>query len=391
MVSLEQQILQNPGKAVSTARDLNLPIEIIDAMNLRIPGPTPLPDAVLKAHGRQISDHRGAASQAMINKIVTLVKAMAGTTGDVYLTSSSGWGAVESILINTVSHGDKVLALTAGHFGDQFGSIAKTLGADVERLSFPDGYIVDPDAVAAHLKLNKGYKAVLLGHNESYTGVLNPLKDIAKAVRASSDALLLVDSVSGLGGVETQMDAWGVDAMASASQKALMGAPGLGVVVVGERAWQASLQCNNPRYYWDWKQYHEAMKHHTTPSTTALTVIYGLDVAADMINAEGLPAVYARHARVAAFTRDRITSLGLKLFAQPNGYSPTLTAVAMPEGVDGEKVRELAREHGVEFGSSWGRLMGKIIRIGHMGMTSEADIDDATEALGDVVAQLRKA
>jgi aspartate aminotransferase-like enzyme len=359
-------------------------------MNLRIPGPTPLPENILRAHGQQIDDHRGARSQGMIKRIVTLIKQMAGTQGDVFLSSSSGWGAMEGILVNTVSPGDKVLCLGAGHFGETFGKIAAVFGADVAHQTFRDGGIIEPDAVAATLKTMRNLKAVLMTHNESFTGVIHPLKEIAAAVRANSDALLLVDSVSALGAVETQMDTWGIDAIGSASQKALMGAPGLGVMVVGERAWQAGTQCKNPRYYWDWKIYRDNMANWTTPSTTALTVIYGLAEAADMINKEGLANVYARHERVAAFTRARVQALGLDLFAEPRGYSPTLTAVTMPDGVNGEEVRVQGRAHGVEFGSSWGRLQGKIIRIGHMGMTTEAEIDDAMEALGDVVASLRK-
>jgi aspartate aminotransferase-like enzyme len=359
-------------------------------MNLRIPGPTPLPAEILAAHGQQIIDHRGLQAQTMIRNIVNLIKNMAGTSGDVYLMTSSGWGGVESILVNTVSPGEKVLTVSAGHFGEVFGKIATQFGAHVENLAFPDGSVLDPDVISAKLKTMSDVKAVLITHNESYTGVLHPLKEIAAAVRANSNAMLFVDAVSSLGAVETKMDEWGVDAISTASQKALMGAPGLSLVAVGERAWQASLQCKNPRYYWDWRNYHENMKGWTTPSTTALTVIYGLAKSAEMIEAEGFANVYARHERVASFTRQRILSLGLELFAKPNGYSPTLTAVKMPDGINSDEVRSTAREHGVEFGASWGRLQGKILRIGHMGMTTETDIDDACEVLGDVIALLRR-
>ena len=358
-------------------------------MNLRIPGPTPLPDEILAAHGRQIIDHRGTESQAMIKTITSLIKRMAGTPGDVFLMTSSGWGGVESILVNTISPGEQVLALTAGHFGDVFGKMATTFGANVTYLQFPDGHTIDPDAVSAKLHSMHDVKAVVMTHNESFTGAINPLQAIASSVRANSDALLFVDSVSALGAVETNMNEWGVDALSTASQKALMGAPGLALVAVGERAWAAHTKCKNPRYYWDWNTYRDNMKMYTTPSTTALTVIYGLARAAELIEHEGLPSVYARHERVAAFTRERVRALGLELFARPNGYSPTLTAVAMPDGVNSDDVRTLARAGGVEFGSSWGRLQGKILRIGHMGQTSEADIDDAIEVLGDVLQQLK--
>ena len=360
-------------------------------MNLRLPGPTPLPQPVLDAMHRQIINHRGAESQALVKTVVTTLQALCGTTGEVYLMTSSGWGGIESAVLNTIAPGDKVLCASAGYFGEQFGEIARTFGADVDMLSFPDGEIINPDAVAIKLRTMKDVKdvkAVLVTHNESFTGVAHPLKEIAAAVRANSDALLHVDAVSATGAIDTQMDAWGIDTICTASQKALMGSPGVSLIAVSERAWQASTQCKNPRYYFDWKPYHEHFADYSVPTTAALTVIYGLVAAAEMMLAEGIPHVYARHERVAAFTRERVRGLGLDLFAEANGYSPTLTAVRMPAGIDGDAVRTLAREQGVEFGGSWDRLQGKIIRIGHMGMTSEADIDEAVEVLGDVMAQL---
>jgi aspartate aminotransferase-like enzyme len=359
-------------------------------MNLRLPGPTPLPQPVLDAMHRQIINHRGEESQQLIKTICTTLQRLCNATGDVYLMTASGWGGVESAIVNTLEAGDKVLCLSAGYFGEQFGEIARTYGADVELLTFPDGAIIDPDAVALKLRSMQQVKAVLVTHNESYTGVAHPLKEIAQAVRAHSNALLHVDAVSATGAIETHMDAWGIDTLCTASQKALMGPPGMSLVAVSERAWQASTQCKTPRYYYNWKPYHEHFQKYEIPTTAAITVIYGLAAAAELMLAEGIPNVYARHERVAAFTRERVRALGLELFAQANGYSPALTAVCMPEGISSDDVRTLAREQGVEFGGSWARLQGKILRIGHMGQTSEVDIDEAVEVLGDVVAQLHK-
>ena len=348
-----------------------------------------MPQIVLDAMHRQIINHRGAESQMLVKTICTTLQALCGTTGDVYLMTASGWGGVESAIVNTISPGDKVLCASAGYFGEQFGNIARTFGADVTLLTFPDGAIIDPDAVAAKLRAMRNVKAVLMTHNESFTGVAHPLRDIAAAVRANSDALLHVDAVSATGAMEAQMDAWGIDTICTASQKALMGPPGMALIAVSERAWQTSTQCKTPRYYYDWKPYREHFKSYTTPTTAALTIIYGLAAAAELILAEGIPNVYARHENIAAFTRERVLSLGqgLGLFADANGYSPTLTAVRMPDGLDSEIVRTMAREHGVEFGASWGRLQGRIIRIGHMGMTSTNDIDHAVNVLGNVIAQ----
>ena len=358
-------------------------------MNLRIPGPTPLPQPILDAMHRQIINPRGEETPILIKTICTTLQALCGTSGEIYLMTASGWGGVESALLNTVSPGDTVLCLSAGYFGEKFGDIARIFGATVEGLTFPDGAIIDPDAVATKLRSMRDVKAVLVTQNESYTGVMHPLKEIAAAVRANSNALLHVDAVSATGAMDTQMDDWGVDTICTASQKALMGSPGLALVAVSDRARQISTQCKNPRFYFDWQPYHEHYKDYSTPTTAAMTIIYGLAAAAEMIQSEGIPNVYARHERVAAFTRDRVRGLGLTLFAEPNGYSPALTAVQMPEGISSDDVRLLARQHGVEFGASWSRLQGKILRIGHMGMTTEADIDEAVEVLGDVVAQLQ--
>ena len=357
-------------------------------MNLRLPGPTPLPQSILDAMHRQIINHRGEESQALIKKISTTLQALCGTSGEVYLMTASGWGGVESAVVNTISPGDKVLCASAGYFGEQFGEIARMYGADVEMLTFPDGAIIDPDDVAAKLRLMTDVKAVLITHNESFTGVAHPLKEIAAAVRAHSDALLHVDAVSATGAMPTQMDDWGIDTICTASQKALMGPPGLSLVAVSARAWQVSTECKTPRYYYNWKPYHEHYARYEVPTTAALTIIYGLAAAADLMLAEGIPNVYARHERIAAFTRERVRGLGLALFANANGYSPTLTAIRMPDGINSDEVRAIAREQGVEFGASWSRLQGKVLRIGHMGQTSEADIDDAVEVLGDVIAQL---
>lgn len=359
-------------------------------MNLRIPGPTPLPQPVLDSMSRQIINHRGAESLALIGAVTAALRQICGTAGDVYLMSGSGWTGIESAIVNTLSAGDKVLCLSAGNFGEHFGELATRFGCDVETQTFPDGAIIDPIDVAAKLKTMKDVKAVLITHNESFTGVLHPLKELAEVVHAHSDALIHVDAVSATGGVDTQMDAWGIDTICTASQKALMASPGMAVVAVSERAFQTGLLNKNPRYVLDWRLYRESLKNSMTPSTTSMTVLYGLATAMEMILAEGIANVYARHERVAAFTRERIRALGmgLTLFAEPRGYSPTLTAVGMPAGVSSDEVRNRARDQGVEFGASWYRLQGKIIRIGHMGMTTEADIDHAIEVLGDVMAGL---
>ena len=358
-------------------------------MNFRLPGPTALHPHVLAAMQKSMIDHRGAESVRMVRRLVALYQQILGTTQDVYMMTSSGWGGVESLLVNTIAAGDRVLNVSAGFFGEKFGAMAQAFGAEVESLRFADGYIIEAQAVAAKLRSMSDVKAVLLTQNESYTGVLHPLGEIARAIRENSDALILVDAVSASGATETRMDEWGIDGLATASQKALMGPPGMGIFAVSERAWQAYARTKTPRVYFDWGPYKEHLNMGTVPSTAALPVLYALNAAADLIEAEGLANVYARHERIAAFTRACVAKMGLKVLSQPNAHSPALTAVLMPEGVNGDKVRATMNEMDVAVGGSWGRLQGKIIRIGHMGAVTEADIDDAMEVLGDAIAKNR--
>lgn len=358
-------------------------------MNFRLPGPTALHPHVLAAMQHPMIDHRGTESVGMMRRLVALYQQILGTSQDVYMVTSSGWGGVESLLINTIATGDLVLNISAGFFGERFGAMAQTYGAKVESLQFPDGHIIEAQAVAEKLRGMKDVKAVLLTQNESYTGVLHPLGDITRAIREHSDALILVDAVSASGAVETRMDEWGIDGIATASQKALMGPPGMGIFAVSPRAWQAYARATTPRVYFDWAIFREHLKLGTVPSTAALPVLFALNAAADLIEQEGLANVYARHQRIAAFTRARTEALGLQVLSQANAHSPTLTAVMMPEGVNGDKVRATMLDMGVAVGGSWGRLQGKIIRVGHMGAVTEADIDDAMEVLGEAIAKNR--
>jgi aspartate aminotransferase-like enzyme len=356
-------------------------------MNLRIPGPTPLPQNVLDSMSRQIINHRGPEAQTLVAQLTAAMRQIIGASGDVYLMNGSGWTGVESAIVNTLMPGDRVLCLSAGSFGEEFARIARIYGADVEVLTFPDGAAIDPDAVRAQLRAMRDVRAVLLTQNESFTGVAHALREIAAVVRAESDALMHVDAVSATGALETQLDAWGVDTICTASQKALMGPPGMAIVALSERAYTRSLACTIPRYTLNWKQFRAMLQANMTPTTCALPVMYALATAADMIMQEGLSNVYARHERVAAHTRARVRALGLELFAQPGAYSPALTAVAVPAGIDGDDLRERTRARGAELGGGWDRLKGKILRIGHMGLTSEAEIDHAVDVLGEVLAE----
>ncbi len=357
-------------------------------MNLRIPGPTPLPPEVIAAMQKPMIDHRGPEFSALLRRCVAGLKAMAQTTGEVMLLSCSGTGGLESALVNTLSPGDRAIVCVAGIFGVRFAEIARDFGAQVERLTFEPGARIEPERIAAALKQFPDARAVLFTHNETSTGVLHPLREVAAAVRAQSDALLLVDAVSSFGATEINMDAWGVDVVITGSQKALMSPPGVAIIAAGERALRAAAGARMSRSYFNWQPYLQRLAEGFTPYTPALPVFFALDTALKMISAEGLTNVYARHQRVAKFTRDGVEEIGFALLADERDASPTVTAVRMPDGVDGEAIRRRAREMGVTFGGGLGELHGKLIRIGHMGYVHEPELNDALGVLREASAQV---
>src|SRR5438874_5329536 len=223
--------------------------------NLRIPGPTPLPDDVLDAQSRPMIDHRGTEFAEMLRAISSGIAHLIRTSGDVLLLTGSGSGAMEAAIVNTLSSGDRVLVVIIGGFGDRFAGIAEAFGANVERLEVPWGEAADPAVLAAHLAAQPPYTAVLVTHNETSTGVTNPIRELAAAIRsAPGNPLVIVDGISGLGAMPFEMDAWGIDLVVSASQKAWMGSPGIGIAAVGKRAWAAIELARMPRFYWDFRE-----------------------------------------------------------------------------------------------------------------------------------------
>ncbi len=357
-------------------------------MNLRTPGPTPCPPDVLAAMGRQMDDHRGPVAAELIRRLTAGLKRAFQTQNDILLYTSSGTGGLEAAVVNTLSPGDKVLAISIGNFGDRFAAIAKTYGAAVTKLDFPAGQAADPEAVATALRADPDIRAVLVTHNETSTGVTNPLPEIARVVR-EADRLLLVDSVSGIGSLPCPVDAWGLDVVVSGSQKGWMVPPGLAFMSMSARAWEAYERATMPRYYFDAARARDAQAKGQTPWTPALSLFYALDVALEALEREGWEQVYARHARIGAHTRRGVKALGLELLADERVASNTVTAVKVPEGVDAAALRRLLREeYGVVLAGGQGSLSGKIVRIGHMGLVSEADIDAALAALGQALARL---
>jgi len=348
---------------------------------LRIPGPTPCPEEVLQAMTRQMINHRGVEFQALIGSITSRLKEFFQTRGDVLILTASGTGGMEAAIVNTLSPGDKVLAVVNGVFGERFADIAEIYGAKVERLAFPWGQPDDPDTVRRALDSDRSIKAVLVTHNETSTGVTSDLAAISAVVK-QYDKLLLVDAMSSLGCIDLQTDAWQCDVVVTGSQKGWMIPPGLAFISVSQKAWAAHAQARMPRFYWDFAPAKKFLERGQTPWTPAVSSFYALAVALELMASEGLANIFARHTRIGQKTRDEVKSLGLSLFAAEKYASNTVTAVKAPEGLDAEHLLTILREeYDLILAEGQRQLAGKIFRIGHLGWVAESDIDVVIERL----------
>lgn len=358
-------------------------------MNLRVPGPTPLPPSAREASARQMINHRSPEFAQLFRDVTARLQSFYRTRNDLLILTGSGTGGLEAAIVNVLSPGDRVLSVLVGAFGERFAQIARTFGADVRVLEFPWGEPADPDAVARAVRADPAIKAVLVTHNETSTGVTNDLPAIARAVR-QTDAVLIVDAISSVGAIELLADEWGCDVVVGASQKAWMAPPGLAMVSVSERAWRAHATARMPRVYWDFGAAKRYLERGQTPWTPAVSVLYALAEALRLMEAEGLPAIIARHQSVGARMRSHARSLGLELLPRDDAYaSNTTTAIRAPAGVDvSQLLRALREEHGVVLAGGQSRLAGKVFRVGHMGWVSEEDIDAVAAALGAVLPRL---
>jgi len=355
--------------------------------NLRIPGPTPLPDEILRAMSKQMINHRGVEFGQILNDVTTKLKHLFQTKSDVFLLTGSGTGGLEAAIVNTLSPGDKVLSVSIGVFGERFATIAQQFGAEVVPLNFEWGKAADADAVRQALHSEPEVKAVLVTHNETSTGVTNDLASISSVVK-EFDKLLLVDAISGLGSINLPVDDWHCDVTVTGSQKGWMAPPGLAMVSVSEEAWRAQAKAKMPRFYWDFAKAKSYLERGQTPWTPAITTVFALSVSLEMMLAEGLPNIVARHARLGKAARNGIKSLGLSLFAEESHASNTVTAVAAKDGLDTKKMLKLLREeHEIVLAGGQQRLDGKIFRIGHLGWVREDDIETVISALKVVLPQ----
>lgn len=356
---------------------------------LQIPGPTNVPDRVLRAMDRAVIDHRSPAFAALVRGLLPdLARVFKTERGRVIVYPSSGTGAWEASLVNVLAPGDRVLAFEYGHFSAGFAAAARNLGFAVDLVPLRWGQSVPASAVAEHLRPE--HRAVLIVHNETSTGVRSDVRAVRKAIEAKrSDALLIVDTVSSLGSMDFRFDEWGVDVALTGSQKGLMLPPGLGFVCASPRAIEVASHGGSPRNFFDWRPILEDNAAGFFPYTPATLVLFGLREALDMLFAEGLEHVFARHYRLADGVRAAVRAWGLGIVCEePDAHSDSLTAVVMPEGLDSNALIARARDRfDLALGVGLGRLRGRVFRIGHLGALNELEV---LATLGGVEMALRE-
>jgi len=343
---------------------------------LQIPGPSPVPDRVLRAMDMPVIDHRSAQFAELAATVFQGCQKIFQTSGPVIIFPSSGTGAWEAAIVNTLSPGDKVLMVETGHFATLWRNMAARWGIDVEFLPGDWRHGADPAAIEARLTQDaaRAIKAVMVVHNETSTGATSRIGEIRAALdKTSHPALLLVDTISSLGSVDYRHDEWKVDVTVSCSQKGFMLPPGLGFNAISEKARAAAKINKMPRSYWDWEEMLKPNANGFFPYTPATNLLYGLREAIAMLLEEGLENVFARHKRLAAAAREAVTHWGLEVLCQdPAEYSPVLTAVLMPPGHDADQFRKVVLERSnMSLGSGLGKVAGKVFRIGHLGECNE--------------------
>lgn len=360
-----------------------------DKLMLMIPGPTPVPERVLRAIAQHPIGHRSGEFSAMIGEINASLQWLHQTKNDVLTLAASGTGAMEAGIINFLSSGDRVLVGVNGKFGDRWAKICQAYGVNTEVISADWGKPLDPEAFRQALEADtdKSIKAVIITHSETSTGVLNDLETINSYVKAHG-ALIIVDAVTSLGAYNIPIDEWGLDVVGSGSQKGFMMPPGLGFVSVSEKAWQAYETATLPKFYLDLGKYRKAATKNSTPFTPPINLYFGLHAALEMMKAEGLEAIFARHARHKTATRAAVRAMSLPLFGGDDCASPAITAV-MPQSVDAEAVRGIMKKkYDIALAGGQDHVKGKIFRIGHLGFVSDRDILTAIAALEATLFEL---
>ncbi len=360
---------------------------------LQIPGPTNVPARVLAALAEPTIDHRGKTFADLAQEVHAGISQVAQASGTPILFPSSGTGAWEAALVNTLSPGDRVLMFETGHFATLWRDMALQWGLQVEFLSGDWRHGIDPAAVEAALRRDSNHRirAVMAVHNETSTGICSPIPAVRRIMnQLAHPALLMVDTISSLGSIDYRHDEWEVDVMVGCSQKGLMVPPGIGINIVSEKAWRYAESSRLPKSYWNWQAMKTVGRSGFFPYTPPTNLLYGLREALRLILAEGLPHVFARHARLAEATRQAVSGWGLELLcANPKEYSNSLTAVILPPGYDTTAFCQMTAEaFNLSLGQGLGRLRGRVFRIGHLGDLNELML---LGALGGLETALKRA
>lgn len=361
---------------------------LADTYRLRLPGPIAVPERVRQAIARPVLNHRGPEFRTIWARTIAKLQPVIGTRQPAIILPCSGTGVMEAALINIVAPGERLLIVNNGQWGERFATIARALGAAYDQIDVAWGETVDPAAIEARLAA-QDYRALILVHNESATGVMGDLATAGKLVR-DRPTLLVTDSVSGVAGMDMQFDAWGVDVLVTGSQKALMCPPGMGILVASEKAWRVIRRDTPmPRFYFDLRKARDSFEKGESTFTPAVSLVQGLDAALDMIHEEGLANVLARHARLSRGMKAGAAAMGLANFASARQQSNTVACFHVPEGIDGGKlIRRLHEKHRTVIAGARNRLQGKVIRLGTMGAIAEADILTDLMHLEDVLGEM---
>jgi aspartate aminotransferase-like enzyme len=354
------------------------------------PGPTPVPPEVLSALSEPVVHHRAPRFTEILKQVVAGLKYIYQTQNDIIVFSASGTGAMESAVVNVVNPGDHVLVASMGNFGERWQKLAATWGAEVIALDYECGTRAVPADIERALAADPAIKAVYVQHSETSTGVVNDIKAIG-AIVARTPAILVVDAISGLGATDLKTDEWHVDICVAGSQKALMVPPGLAYAAVSEKAWALVEQCTTPRFYYDYVTARKKMTGDSaqTPYTPAVSLMVAQNVAIDLIKEEGLQNVFERHRVLSRAAKEGVKALGLELFGPEDPEANSVTAVKVPDGVDGNRIGKIARDQwGVWLAGGQGQLKGKIFRFGHCGYFGHSDIIVGLTTVEMVLAEL---
>jgi aspartate aminotransferase-like enzyme len=374
MTTQQQKVIPIPQVEIRTP---------IPQQNLRVPGPTQVPPEVMVAQAAPMINHRGPEFSALMKRVTLRLQYFFQTEAPVLTYAASGTGGQECAIVNVFSPGDHVAAVIIGNFGTRLAKIAEAYGLQVTRIEFPWGQAADPSVVEARLKEIAPFKGVLMTHNETSTGVTNDIQTLAARVRRlNPEALIIVDAVSSLSSIPLEMDAWDLDVVLTGSQKGWMTPPGMMMIAASPRAWEAHKTATLPRFYFDWSSARKHLANWQHAATPAVSLFYALDVALEMMLAEGREAIFARHASAGHYVRQRVQALGLQLLADPRYASNTVTAIPTPEGIDTKVLlKKLREEDHIVLAAGQDHMKGKIFRIGHLGYFTHGELVQTLDAI----------